>query len=569
MSLEPVIRLQHVVKRYGKQIALDHISLEVPPGVVFALLGENGAGKTTAIRILLGLVEADAGSATVLGLNSQRDGIAIRQSVGYVSERPALDEWMTVEEMGWFSAGFHAAGFLENYRRHAANFGLQPNKKLKQLSKGMRSKVALSLALSHDPRLLILDEPTSGLDTMVRREFLESMVEFTSDGKTVFLSSHQIHEVERVADMVAIVRHGKILCCRGLDDLKQHTTEATVTLNDEQAAWELPGPVLTSRRRGRQCQLTVAADETTTRTLLEGLPRIERFDLRRPALEDIFVAYMHSPSDDSESTVARFGARGGPPMNTSITQRWFWREYRLGRSFWIAMFALTVTLELFWLASNAYWNFDTSRHALWGIAIVMPMVYVLGWAATSFSREHETGSFAMLTTLPTTFTPVWLGKVGFTLVSGLLLAIALAVVTILLGATPKLDALGSSLWVHWLVAGVATFCSQWIKRPLTSTFVAGGILGVSSLWPTNSSMTIEAQLTWLNQGVLFLIGAFAFVGSYPQTKPWLQDRLRWSLPWHARSRVASVTGPCAAGNWRQQVGYWPGCRGGGWGPWPR
>ena len=163
--------------------------------------------------------------------------------------------------------------------------------------------MALSLALAHGPRLLILDEPTSGLDTMVRREFLESMVEFTSDGRTVFLSSHQIHEVERVADIVAIVRHGQVLCCRALDELKQHTTEATITLDDEGAPWEMPGPVLTARRRGRQCQLTVAADEAATRRLLEGLPRVEHFEVRRPALEEIFVAYMHSPAEGHPDAV--------------------------------------------------------------------------------------------------------------------------------------------------------------------------------------------------------------------------------------------------------------------------
>ena len=292
MSLEPVIRLANVSKAYGDQVALDDASLEVPPGVVFALLGENGAGKTSAIRILLGLTRPDAGHASVLGLDSQRDAVAIRQRVGFVAERPPLDEWMTVDEVGWFAAGFHADGFLENYRRHAEAFELPPRRKLKQLSKGMRSKVALSLALAHNPQLLILDEPTSGLDAMVRREFLESMVGFTADGKTVFLSSHQIHEVERVADLVAIVRHGKILCCRSLDDLKRTTTEATLTLDDENVAWEMPGPVLSSRQQGRQLKLTLATDDEATRKLLERLPRVQNYEVRRPSLEEIFIAYM-------------------------------------------------------------------------------------------------------------------------------------------------------------------------------------------------------------------------------------------------------------------------------------
>ncbi len=107
--MEPVIRLEQVTKRFGCEVALNGVSLEVPPGVVFALLGENGAGKTTAIRILLGLAEADAGKAAVLGLASAADGIEIRRRVGYVAERPTLYDWMTVGEIGWFAVGFYPA----------------------------------------------------------------------------------------------------------------------------------------------------------------------------------------------------------------------------------------------------------------------------------------------------------------------------------------------------------------------------------------------------------------------------------------------------------------------------
>ncbi len=131
--------------------------------------------------------------------------------MGYVPERPTLYEWMTVDEIGWFSAGFYGEGFLPEYARLAAEFALPGKKKISDLSKGMRAKVLLSLALANRPELLILDEPTSGLDAMVRREFLESMVDRAAAGKTVFLSSHQIAEVERVADIVAILRKGKLI----------------------------------------------------------------------------------------------------------------------------------------------------------------------------------------------------------------------------------------------------------------------------------------------------------------------------------------------------------------------
>ena len=202
--MSPVIEFHEVSKRYGKEIALDRVSLEVPGGSVFALLGENGAGKTTAIRILLGLAEPDGGRSAALGLDSAAKGLDIRRRVGYVPERLTFYEWMTVEEVGWFTAGFHSADYLPEYRRLIAQFDLPPRRAIKSLSKGMRAKVALSLAMAHDPELLVLDEPTSGLDPLVRREFLESMVDRAATGKTVFLSSHQTAEVGAgaVADIV-------------------------------------------------------------------------------------------------------------------------------------------------------------------------------------------------------------------------------------------------------------------------------------------------------------------------------------------------------------------------------
>src|SRR6476660_1658560 len=229
--MDAVIQLQSIVKRYGSQLALDRVSLEVPRGVVCALLGENGAGKTTAIRILLGLNEPDAGTATVLGLNSTEHGQIIRSRVGYVPERPTLYDWMTVSEIGWFTSGFYPDGFLERYLHLAGDYHLPLKQKIKNLSKGMRAKVSLALALAHEPQVLILDEPTSGLDTLVRREFLEGMVDIAAAGRTVLLSSHQIGEVERVADIVAILRAGKLVLVERLETLKDQIRELSITMS--------------------------------------------------------------------------------------------------------------------------------------------------------------------------------------------------------------------------------------------------------------------------------------------------------------------------------------------------
>jgi len=289
------VQFSQVTKRYGSQTALDDATFDVPTGKVFALLGENGAGKTTAIRLMLGLAEAQAGKVHVLGLDSRRHGLEIRQRVGYVPERPTLYDWMTAKEIGWFTAGFYADGFEHHFQTLVEGFGVPLNRKLKHMSKGMRAKIALSLAMAHKPELLILDEPTSGLDTMVRREFLESMVDIAAEGRTVLLSSHQINEVERVADIVAMVHAGRILLVEPLDQLKQDTLQLTITTSEFSAKPPaIHGTVVHSRQRGRQWELLVRGIQESDVDALQHQPTVFAVDTRTPSLEEIFVAYMQS-----------------------------------------------------------------------------------------------------------------------------------------------------------------------------------------------------------------------------------------------------------------------------------
>lgn len=291
--MDTVIRFEQVTKRFGNQTALDGVSFEVPRGVVFALLGENGAGKTTSIRSLLGLENPTSGRVELLGLDSKRQGPEIRRRVGYVPEQPALYEWMTVDEIGWFTAGFYPEGFLPNYSRLTESFELPTRKKLKTLSKGMKAKVSLSLAMAHRPELLILDEPTSGLDTLVRRKFLESMVDVAADGRTVFLSSHQIPEVERVADIVAIMNAGKLLVCEPLEQLKSRLEQWTVSL--DAGAHQLPESdlnILFQEQTGRQIQLMVDKPNPESLWGLRDHPAVAEIEVHVPSLEEIFVTYL-------------------------------------------------------------------------------------------------------------------------------------------------------------------------------------------------------------------------------------------------------------------------------------
>jgi ABC-2 type transport system ATP-binding protein len=293
--MNPVIEFNSLSKRFGQIAALDELSLQVPEGSVFALLGENGAGKSTAIRILLGLERATRGTASVLGLDSVRQGLQIRRVVGYVPDRPMHYDWMTIRELGWFTGGFYDnhQSVIDNYLRFVEQFGLDPNQKIGTLSKGMNAKVALTLALAHDPKILILDEPTSGLDTMVRRDFLDSMVELAAAGRTVFISSHQIGEVERIADYVAVISRGRVMTVDRLDEIKAESRHLLVTC--ESALVDAPpfnGELISKEQRGRQWSLMLRGAGPDVAGSVRERPGVVAVEESAPSLEDIYLAYL-------------------------------------------------------------------------------------------------------------------------------------------------------------------------------------------------------------------------------------------------------------------------------------
>ena len=281
--------------------ALRGVDLEVPSGTVFALLGENGAGKTTLIRCLTGFLKPSAGSCRVLGLDPAHDALEIRRRVGYVSDAPALYDWMRVGEIGWFAASFYADGFTDRYREAIARYEVPEGRKIRHLSKGQRAKVALALALAHDPELLILDEPTSGLDPLVRREFLESMLDRVATGRTVLLSSHQIAEVERVADEVAILHQGRFGVIDSLGTLRESVREVTISLEDplvELPVVEAPAEILSEQAEGRQRRLVVRG---ISEEMLDGWrsrPGVTRVSMRAASLEEIFAACVRGGNRD-------------------------------------------------------------------------------------------------------------------------------------------------------------------------------------------------------------------------------------------------------------------------------
>ena len=220
----PAIALAGVSKRFGGRLAVDNLTFQVPEGSVCGFLGRNGAGKSTAIRMMMNLLDPTAGTITLLGMDSRRDHTALMARVGYVSETPVLYEWMKVKQAVRFTADFYARW---NHRRVddlLDRFAIDREQKVRHLSRGMHAQLALALALGGDPELLILDEPATGLDVLVRRDFLASIIQvIQQEGRTVLFSSHLLHEVERVADQVVILDNGRLVQSGSIEELKVST----------------------------------------------------------------------------------------------------------------------------------------------------------------------------------------------------------------------------------------------------------------------------------------------------------------------------------------------------------
>jgi ABC-2 type transport system ATP-binding protein len=288
--MQAAIELDSVSKSYPGKVALDRLTLNVPAGSIFALLGDNGAGKSTTIRILNGLTPADGGSARVLGHDAWKDATELRRKIGYVPERPRFYDWMTVRQIGWFTSAFHARGYLDRYLRVVRHFLLEPSTPLGVLSKGQYAKVGLALALAVDPEVLILDEPTSGLDLLVRREFLSSMVRLAGDGRTILICSHQVAEIERIASHVAFLHAGRVLLTAPLESLRDLIVRVRFRCEGIGPAPEELGQVLQDQTTGGRRQLVLREPKRAALEALRRLPGVADYDESPLGLEDIYVA---------------------------------------------------------------------------------------------------------------------------------------------------------------------------------------------------------------------------------------------------------------------------------------
>jgi ABC-2 type transport system ATP-binding protein len=221
--MSAVIETLELKKNYGKQEAVRGINLSVSAGSVCAFLGQNGAGKSSTIKMLMGMIHPSSGTGSIFGhrIDNEKESLLIRRKVAFVAEDKRLYDYMTVAQIIDFTKSFFPSWRDDLERRLLAQFNLPLDRKIRQLSKGMRTKLALLLGFARGCELLILDEPTEGLDPVAIEDVLQMIVSLVSDGTTVFFSSHQIAEVEQIADHVLMINRGKLVLDAPLDQVKE------------------------------------------------------------------------------------------------------------------------------------------------------------------------------------------------------------------------------------------------------------------------------------------------------------------------------------------------------------
>ena len=294
-----------LTKFYGEHRGVIDVNLEIREGEVFGLLGPNGAGKTTCIRLFLDFIHPTSGSATIFGLDSRADSVRIRQDTGYLPGEFVTYEKLTVLDLLTFFANLRG-GNLGRAKTLADRFNLDLSRKIGELSRGNRQKVGLVQAFMSDPRLLILDEPTSALDPLLQQEFHRLVLEEAAAGKTLFISSHMLSEVEIICDRVGIIREGSLVTVEEVSALRERAlTRVEIEFNDPVSpadfeALEGVTDVVVSDHR-LTCSVTGSVD-----SLIKAAARhtVNRIESAQPGLEEVFLAYYSDETGKESSGAA-------------------------------------------------------------------------------------------------------------------------------------------------------------------------------------------------------------------------------------------------------------------------
>jgi ABC-2 type transport system ATP-binding protein len=290
-----LIQTDRLTKRYGAARGIEEVTFTVDEGEVFGFLGPNGAGKTTTIRVLLGLLKPTAGRAAIAGLDCWRQSTEVKRLVGYLPGEFTLDPALTGAQIIAYLGNLRGGVDQAYVRKLVERLELDPSRRFREYSRGNKQKVGLVQAFMHRPRLLIFDEPTSGLDPLNQQEFYRMLAEVKAEGRTAFLSSHNLAEVERTCDRVGIIREGRLVkvdTVATLKDIKHHEVEITFA-TAASAEWfsGVPGVRnVTVNNGGNVVRLTVQGDlGAVLRVAAEH--GATNLTTREPSLEEVFLRY--------------------------------------------------------------------------------------------------------------------------------------------------------------------------------------------------------------------------------------------------------------------------------------
>jgi len=296
-----IIQTDNLWKKYGRFDALEGLSIAVPEHSTFALIGANGAGKSTTIKCLMNIISPSRGSATILGVNSSKLSPRELAQIGYVSENQKMPGRVTVGEYIAYLRPFYPTWDRDLEAQIVAQLRLPPERKIKDLSHGMRLKMALACALPFRPRLLVLDEPFSGLDPLVRDEFMENLLH-QADGMTILISSHELTELEGVATHVAFLDRGKLLFQESMSELNDRLREVHVTLDRQaRAPARLRKEWLDFRTSGNVASFvdTAYSGDRLAADIAAAFGSVRGIDAQPIGLREIFKTLARATRDES------------------------------------------------------------------------------------------------------------------------------------------------------------------------------------------------------------------------------------------------------------------------------
>ncbi len=299
MNDEPVISTRGLTRYFGKRAAVEDLNMEVPRGSVFAFLGRNGSGKTTTIRMLLGLMQPTRGEGRILGYDIRALPVEAWARIGYLTEEHQLYSWMNVKECGEFQSKFYPRWNEKVFRGVIGHFNLRMTAKVKELSRGERAGLCLGLTLAPEPELLILDDPTLGLDPVACRSLIESMIYLTRrSDRTIFFSSHQLADVERVADYIAILDRSILRAVCPLETFRKNVQEVRLRFPGTPPPLpQIPGLLQAFRAEGELRVTCVHYNGTSEKALRALNPtQMETVPI---SLEDAFISYLGERGEKS------------------------------------------------------------------------------------------------------------------------------------------------------------------------------------------------------------------------------------------------------------------------------